>query len=98
MWYQWIFWDGEECSFAFFEGADLYEVNKKAFNHYTGIVEWMCKGNSDYQDFLEDYYPNQYIRRTLFEFCLDKPAFIPNPCGGYTEITFHTINFKEVSV
>lgn len=94
MLYQWVFYDGS-YGFHFVEGTDLYDVNKRAFEYYKEDLLCDHYDDPDYLNFLEDYFPEAYVRQTLFDFCLDKPQFVPYPSEPVVEITFHTVKIKE---
>lgn len=90
MWYQWIFFDEETCRFCFFEGADLYNVNKSAFEYYMRYINDFSEYDS-YEQYINDTNPDAYIRHTLFDFVTDRPEYIVNPYGPFTDIEFHKI-------
>ena len=94
MWYQWIFYDEETCLFRFFEGSNLYDVNKSAFEHYMEYVDYFSEFDG-YEQYVEDTNPDAYIRHTLYDFVTDRPTYIVNPYGPYTDIEFHKIDLGE---
>lgn len=94
MWYQWIFFDEDSCTCEIIEGSSLYDVNTRAFEHYNDLL-YDNKDDENYLKFINDWYPKQYVRRTLFEFCTDRPDFIPFDGYPGIDVHFHTINFKE---
>ena len=91
MWYQWIFFDEDYCSFQIIEGTDLYDINKKAYDLYKTLLPEPI----DEKWWTDAYGAESWKRTDFFDFCLNHPWFIPSYDGPGIDITFHIINFKE---
>lgn len=99
MWYQWIFFDEDLGSFHFIEGTNLYEVNKRAYEEYKYYlpvtnedIEYLHKYCSDWTTLTER---NSWERNDFFDFCLNKPWYVPSPDHAGVSIEFRTINFAN---
>lgn len=95
MWYQWIFYDEDYCSFKFIEGTNLYEVNKQAYEYFNDCLPPLSE-RGEYEEWaVRDFDGASWKRTDFFDFCKNKPWFIPTYDGPGISITFHAINFKE---
>ena len=82
--YLWVFFDEERCDFKYVGGTDLYDVNKRAYKYYLGLVEELKPWISDVEE-------DKWKRTDFYDFCLNHPTFIPCDYMPGTDVDFITL-------